>query len=560
MSNKVYRVKARASPGSDAHSSPTGANKALRLATINLGTHWTTSRIGGFPEKTGVDIACTQETKWKGRKSRDIGDDYKHIYNDTSSSRIEVGITVSESLRSRIAAVDRLSDRLMSIKIDTGRKSFRIVTAYAPQTGCKDEEKNMFWQELDDFTSIHRMRYSCLEQNGHIGEKRNDDTPSEFWKDCGWLGASWLASHFNQIIKAKSMLHDWSNSTTIPIWKNKGDIADCSTYRPIRLMSHTLKIFGRVLEKRLRAIIKLPSNQCGFVKGAGTADAIHTVRTVMEKYREKRRELHAAFLDMENAFDKVPHDVIWWALRKHMVPEVYIQWIKMIYHGATSQMYRGGTVKIIPHKDQRARRNNLADVASKDGSQETMVNVTALIASLIMLPLVSGHHTLIWFLFMVFTAVHLYANYRAVRALNMETLNLKRATILIRSWLSLNSIPSIQECNEAEPLFYGFGTRYLGCPLRDLLSYQKRVPSAQLRVCDYYILLYDTQRNIGWVALNDGSPNLSPLNAVFDIEVLASKREVKTKEFETFAKELSAKGWKAENANLGFDEWTFTRK
>ncbi|VDM76207.1 unnamed protein product [Strongylus vulgaris] len=49
----------------------------------------------------------------------------------------------------------------------------------------------------------------------------------------------------------------------------------------------------------------------------------------------------------------------------------------------------------------QARRNNLADVASKDGSQETMVNVTALIASLIMLPLVSGHHTLIWFLFMV---------------------------------------------------------------------------------------------------------------------------------------------------------------
>ncbi|VDM82500.1 unnamed protein product [Strongylus vulgaris] len=62
-------------------------------------------------------------------------------------------------------------------------------------------------------------------------------------------------------------------------------------------MSHTLKIFERVLERRLRAIIELPSNQCGFVKG-----------------------------------------VIWWALRKHMVPEVYIPWIKMIYHGATSQV------------------------------------------------------------------------------------------------------------------------------------------------------------------------------------------------------------------------------
>ncbi|KHJ95806.1 hypothetical protein OESDEN_04240 [Oesophagostomum dentatum] len=122
----------------------------------------------------------------------------------------------------------------------------------------------------------------------------------------------------------------------------------------------------------------------------------------------------------------------------------------------------------------QARRNNLADVASKDGSQETMVNVTALVVSLIMLPLVSGKHVLIWFLFMVFTTVHLYSNYRAVRSLNMETLNLKRATMIIRSWLSSEVIPSVGECNKAEPLFYSFGKRYLGCSLRDLLQYQKR--------------------------------------------------------------------------------------
>ncbi|VDM80111.1 unnamed protein product [Strongylus vulgaris] len=38
-------------------------------------------------------------------------------------------------------------------------KFLRIVTAYAPQTGCKEEEKNMFWQELD--------------LNGHVEKKRN---------------------------------------------------------------------------------------------------------------------------------------------------------------------------------------------------------------------------------------------------------------------------------------------------------------------------------------------------------------------------------------------------
>ncbi|RCN29744.1 hypothetical protein ANCCAN_24493 [Ancylostoma caninum] len=177
----------------------------------------------------------------------------------------------------------------------------------------------------------------------------------------------------------------------------------------------------------------------------------------------------------------------------------------------------GGATRtaIVQHQ---ARRNNLADVASKDGSQETMVNVTALISSLIMLPLVSGKHTLIWFLFMAFTGVHLYANYRAVRSLNMETLNVKRATILIR------------------------------------------VPSAHLEVSEFYTLLYDKQRNIGWVALMDGAPNLSTLKAVFDTETIAFKREHSEKQFDEFIREISSKGWKVEGSNLGYDEWTYTRK
>ncbi|KAK6049027.1 hypothetical protein COOONC_13468, partial [Cooperia oncophora] len=162
----------------------------------------------------------------------------------------------------------------------------------------------------------------------------------------------------------------------------------------------------------------------------------------------------------------------------------------------------GGATRtaIIQHQ---ARRNNLADVASKDGSQETMVNVTALVASFILLPLVSGKHTIIWSLFLVFTLIHLYANYRAVRSLNMETLNLKRAALLIRSWLENGRILSVTECNRSEPLFSSFGTRYLGCSLSDLLYYQNKVPSAKLRTTDEYTLLIDTRRNIGWVALAD---------------------------------------------------------
>ena len=41
-------------------------------------------------------------------------------------------------------------------------------------------------------------------------------------------------------------------STLIPIFKNKGDIQECGNYREIKLTSHTLKIWERVVEGRLR--------------------------------------------------------------------------------------------------------------------------------------------------------------------------------------------------------------------------------------------------------------------------------------------------------------------
>ena len=120
-----------------------------------------------------------------------------------------------------------------------------------------------------------------------------------------------MANTASQIIESDKMPRGWSRNTTISVKKKKGDIADCSTYRPIRVTSRTLKIFERILETRLRSIIELAPNQCGFVKGCSTTDAIHTARIMIERSREKQCELHAAFLDLEKAFDKVPHDIIW---------------------------------------------------------------------------------------------------------------------------------------------------------------------------------------------------------------------------------------------------------
>ena len=45
------------------------------------------------------------------------------------------------------AAVRRKSDRVISIKLLVGKRMLNFISAYAPQTGCSQEEKEHFYEE-----------------------------------------------------------------------------------------------------------------------------------------------------------------------------------------------------------------------------------------------------------------------------------------------------------------------------------------------------------------------------------------------------------------------------
>ena len=78
-----------------------------------------------------------------------------------------------------------------------------------------------------------------------------DDILIKVWRCLGDLAIVWLTKMFNNIYRSHKMLEEWRISILVPIYKNKGDVQSCTNYRGIKLMSHTIKLFERVIEHRL---------------------------------------------------------------------------------------------------------------------------------------------------------------------------------------------------------------------------------------------------------------------------------------------------------------------
>ena len=47
-----------------------------------------------------------------------------------------------------------------------------------------------------------------------------------------------------------------------------------------------------------------------------------------EKYKERLNDLNVVFVDLEKAYDRVPRDFIWWAMRKISIQEGYVKVIR----------------------------------------------------------------------------------------------------------------------------------------------------------------------------------------------------------------------------------------
>jgi hypothetical protein len=103
-------------------------------------------------------------------------------------------------------------------------------------------------------------------------------------------------------------------------------------------MIHTMKLWERIIEHRLRRVTNVTENQFRFIPGRSTMEAILLIRQLMQRCMKQKKDMHMIFINLEKACDKVPRNVMWWALQKHKVSSKYITLIKDMYDNVVTSV------------------------------------------------------------------------------------------------------------------------------------------------------------------------------------------------------------------------------
>jgi exonuclease III len=174
-----------------------------------------------------------------------------------------------------------------------------------------------------------------------------DAIPAEVFKHGGIALSQRLEILFKRLWSVGEVPQDFKDATIIPIYKRKGNKADCGNYRGISLLSIAGKILTRILLDRMLDTVSdqvIPEAQCGFRSGRGTTDMIFAARQLQEKCIEQHMDLYTVFVDLSKAFDSVSREGLWQLLRKFGCTENFTNILRSLHDGMLSRVSVDGSL------------------------------------------------------------------------------------------------------------------------------------------------------------------------------------------------------------------------
>uniref|UniRef100_A0AAY4CRI0 Reverse transcriptase domain-containing protein n=1 Tax=Denticeps clupeoides TaxID=299321 RepID=A0AAY4CRI0_9TELE len=132
-------------------------------------------------------------------------------------------------------------------------------------------------------------------------------------------------------------------SILLPKRADQEQLMEIGNWRPITIGSMLLRLFSRILTKRLARACPLNPRQRGFIQSPGCSENLMVLKSIMEQAKRERKHLAVVFIDVAKAFDSVSHNHIVDVLRRRGLDSHVIGVIQNSYEDCHTSIEVGGT-------------------------------------------------------------------------------------------------------------------------------------------------------------------------------------------------------------------------
>jgi hypothetical protein len=121
---------------------------------------------------------------------------------------------------------------------------------------------------------------------------------------------------------------------TVLLPKGKDDLDKIKNWRPITIASVLIRIYNKILARRMQSVFRTNSRQTGFKPVNGVGQNVALLHNLLRHARTNRNNLFVCLLDVSKAFDSVPHESIKRALIRNGCPSDFIDLIDNQYENS----------------------------------------------------------------------------------------------------------------------------------------------------------------------------------------------------------------------------------
>lgn len=128
--------------------------------------------------------------------------------------------------------------------------------------------------------------------------------------------------------------------------KKHRDLLIIENWRPLTLLNNDYKILSKALALRMQKVLPdlISEEQVGFMKGRFIGENLLSLQAIMEFLHVTKQEALLLSIDIQRAFDEIPHEVLWNVLDYFHYHYVFVDYLKTLYKCSSCAVLSNGWV------------------------------------------------------------------------------------------------------------------------------------------------------------------------------------------------------------------------